>query len=306
MTNKNIIPSRAELIKQTLNTRRCRENDLFREYSQNPFFWKLSDLAILYPDLFDAKKPVSQQTANKIDTMVVSAIPEFEQLTEKPVHILSVKEPYNIYDSEKNRIKIVRNGKDQHLTCVTCEYLFGQQKGTELEQAYFLYPNRTTQNLIDAAQNLKFEKIRNQISQTSNLLSAIINHAHGADKTSFGHTWSLIWKNLYHVKSMDVLRKEYNIKTSPIDYMKQQTLIFINAMLQEIVFNFSNRASYNLVDVQQHAKEKAENARAKFFQYGSTPEAQLTEKSTYSIIEKIRNDRKNFWHKNYPLSLRQR
>lgn len=305
MANKNI-PSRAELVKQTLNIRRYRENDLFREYSQNPFFWKLSDLAILYPDLFDTRTPVSQQTAKKIDTMVINAIPEFGQITEKPVHVLNVKEPYNIYDCEKNRIKIVRNGKDQHLTGVMCEYLFGQQKDTELEQAYFLYPNRTTQHLIDAAQNLRFEKIRNQISQTSNLLSAIINRAHGSDKTSFGQTWSLIWTNLYHVKSMDDLRKKYNIKTSPIDYMKRQTLVFMNAMLQEIVFNFSNRPSYTLADVHQHAKEKAETARTKFFQYGSTPEAQLTEKSTYSIVEKIRQDRKNFWRKNYLLSLRQK
>ena len=305
MTQRTI-PSRAELIKQTLNMRRQQESDLFDTLGKSVYFWKLSDLAILYPQFFDTKKPVSQKTALKMKSMVTEAIPRFEQLPEQPVHILTTKESYNIYIPETNRIKTVKNGTDQHLTNVACEYLFRQQNDAELEQAYFLTPNKPAPELIDMAQNLKFEKIRNQIAQTSNLLSAIINRAYGADKSSFSKIWSLIWETLYRVKSMDTLREQYNIKTSPIDYMKPQTVIFINAMLQEIVFNFANRPFYTVRDIYNNAQAKALMARAKFIKYGSTPEKQLIEKNTYSIIEKIRRVRKNFWNENYPLSLEQR
>lgn len=305
MTQRTI-PSRAELIKQTLNLRRQQESDLFDTLGKSVYFWKLSDLAILYPQFFDTKKPVSQKTALKMKSMVTEAIPRFEQLPEQPVHILTTKESYNIYTPETNRIKTVKNGTDQHLTNVACEYLFRQQNGLELETAYFLAPNKSDTELIDMAQNLKFEKIRNQIAQTSNLLAAIINRAYGSDKSSFRKIWSLIWETLYKVKAMDTLRERHNIKTSPIDYMKPQTVIFINAMLQEIVLNFANKPYYTIADVYNHAKTKATLARAQFIKYGSTPEQQLTGQSTCSIIEKVRRMRKKFWYDNYPKSLQQR
>jgi len=305
MTNKQTL-SQADLIKQTFNVRRYRENDLFHEYNQNPFFWKLSDLALLYPNFFDVKKPFSQKTVNRMNATVFATIPEFEQLTERPVHILTVKEPYNLYNPKTEKIQRVKKGKDQHLTNIACEYLFRQLDGAELEQAYFLYPERPAHELLNAAKDLKFEKIRDRIAQTSNLLSAVINRAYGADKSSFRKIWSLIWETLYNAKTMDILRERHNIKTSPIDYMKPQTLIFINGMLQEIVFTFSNKPSYTIADIYRHAKEKASMARAKFFQYGSSPEKQLVEKSTYSTIKRIRDNRKYFWYQNYPLSLMQR
>ena len=302
---KNNIPSRAELIQQTLNTRRYRDNNLFDE-QQNPYFWKLSELAILYPGIFDIKKPVSQKTANKITSEIIESVPEFIQLPETPIHILTVKESYNLFDPEMNKIKTVKSGNNQNMTNVACEYLFRQQPGAELEQAYFMYPAKPATELTNIAQDLKFERIRNQIAQTSNLLAAIINRAHGANKSSFSQIWSLIWETLYKVKTMDELRFDYNIKTSPIDYMKPRTLTFINAMLQEIVFNFANKPFYTLSDIRQNILAKTAMARAKFIKYGSTPEKQLTDKSTYSIIEKIRRDRKRFWRENYPLSLKTR
>lgn len=305
MTQKNI-PSRAELIRRTFNTRCQQENDLFHNFNANTCFWKFSDLAILYPQFFDMKKLASQKTIHTIQNMVIDTIPEFSQLTEQPVHILTVKEPYNIYNPETNRIRAVKNGTDQHLTNVACEYLFRQQNGAELEQAYFLAPKTPDYELVELAQNLRFEKIRTQIAQTSNLLSAIINRAHNADKSSFSKIWSLIWETLYKVKSMDTLRERHNIKTSPIDYMKPQTVTFINAMLQEIVLNFANRPFYTIADVYNLAKIKATLARVQFIKYGSTPEKQLTEKSTCSVIEKIKRTRKNFWWANYPKSLQQR
>lgn len=305
MTQKNII-SQAELIKQTLDTHRHRELDIFRPHADKPDFWKLPELAILYPNIFDTKKPISQKTIQTIDTMVTDAIPKFSQLIEKPVHILTVKETYNIYDPETNRIRTVKNGKSQNLTRIACEYLFGQHDGTELEQAYFLHQNQTAQELTEVAQDLKFEKIRNRIAQTSNLLSAVINRAYGADKSSFRKIWSLVWQTLYKTDSIETLREQYNVKTSPIDYMKPQTLIFINAMLQEIVFNFANKPYYTLADIRHHIITKANLARAKFIQYGSTPEEQLVKKNSYYTIEKIRRMRKNMWHSVYPQSLQER
>ena len=305
MTQKNI-PSRAELIKQTFNTRRYRETNLFDSIEEKPYYWKLSDLAILYPNLFDIKKPISQYTVHKINSEIKTAIPAFTKLTEQPVHVLTLKDSYNLYVSETNTIRTVKSGKNQNLTNVACEYLFRQYSNTELEQAYFLYPSKTGQELMDTAQELKFEKIRTQIAQTSNLLSAIINRANGATKSSFSEIWSLIWHTLYNVNSMDTLREKYNVKTSPIDYMKPQTLIFMNAMLQEIVLKFANQSFYTIDDIRKHARMKASFARAQFFKYGSSPEKQLTEKSSYTIIEKLRRARERFWQKYYPLSLVQR
>ena len=303
MTQKHI-PSRAELIQRTLDTRRHQEEaDLFNSNTSKTPFWKLSELAILYPSIFNPKNPISPQTANKIALKVTDAVPEFRKLTERPVHILTIKETYNIYNPTTNRIETVKNGTNQYLTNVACEYLFRQQKDTELEQAYFLYPNKDAAELETAANELKFEKIRTHIAQTSNLLSAIINRANGATKSSFHKTWSLIWETFYNVKSMEELRTQYNIKTSPIDYMKLKTLVFINAMLQEIVFNFANKSSYNLADVHKHAQVKAAMARAEFFKYKTTPEEQLIEKSSYYTLERIRNARKRFWLEHYPISL---
>ena len=52
MTARTIL-SQAKLIKQSLDARRHQENDLFCEYNTNPVFWKLSELSILYPKLFE-------------------------------------------------------------------------------------------------------------------------------------------------------------------------------------------------------------------------------------------------------------
>ena len=306
MTQKHI-PSYAELIQRTLNTRRHQEEaDLFNSDISKTYFWKLSELAILYPNIFNPKNPILPQTANKIALKVTDAVPEFRKLTERPVHILTVKETYNIYNPKTNQIETVKNGTNQYLTNVACEYLFRQQKDTELEQAYFLYPNKDANELETAANELKFEKIRTHIAQTNNLLSAIINRADGATKSSFHKTWSLIWETLYNANSMETLREQHNIKTSPIDYMKQNTLVFINAMMQEIVLNFANKPFYTIEEVRKHVQIKAAMARAEFAKYKTTPEEQLIEKSSYYTLERIRNARKKFWKTNYPLSLQHR
>lgn len=300
------IPSREEVIKQSLNSKHYHENALFCSNTTTPDYWKLSDLAFLYPNIFDVKKPISSKTINRMKDMVIHAIPEFKTLTKQPVHILTIKDTYNIYTPGKQQVKTVKNKTNQELTNVACEYLFRQFNGTEFEQAYFLYPNKSVQELIDFAQELKFEKIRDQIAGTSNLLSAIINRAQDATKTSFSEVWSLMWRVLYNTKSMDELRELYNIKTSPIDYMKPKTLIFINSLLQDVVLKFANKNFYTIADIYKEVRIKAFFAREQFRLHGSTPEAQLMEKNSYRLIEKIRGEREKFWRANYPISLQQR
>ena len=301
-----VIPTSAELVMQSLSLRRNQENKLFGSDKEAPAYWRMSDLAILYPDYFNMQNLVTPNTIREINNTIREAIPEFRDLAEQPVHILNTKETYNIYLKDTNQIKTIKNGLNQQLTNIACEYLFRNCPGKTLEQAYFLYPEKKPGEIQIAAQELQFERVRDQIAKTSNLLAAIINRAYGSHKGSFSEIWSSIWKVLYGVRNMDELRARYNIKTSPIDYMSTQTLVFINAMLQEVVLKFSKQLYYNIEEVKDSAMTMAGFARARFFRYGSKPEDQLTGKSSYSRIEKIRHDRKKFWEKYYTISLQQR
>ena len=300
--NPKFFPSNTEIVYQALNLRRHQEKDLFSE-DEKPCYWKLSDLAILYPMFFDARTPVSAQTIKKINNNVLDHVPEFYQLTPQPVHVLNTKETYNIYIKDIQEIKTIRNGTNQQLTRVACEYLFRQIKGAEFEQAYFLFPQKNSEELTLAAEDIKFERLRDQIASSSNILSAIINRASGATKSSFSEVWSTMWRTLYGVKNMDELRTRFNIKTSPIDYMKPQTLVYMNSLLQEIILKFCNNNHVHIDEIKDFACTKMMFARARFARYGSKPEEQLLEKSSYRQIEKIREARIKFWNEHFPLSL---
>ena len=299
-------PSNSEITYQALNQRRNQDNALFTETELSPY-WKLSDLAILYPNFFNVKQPVSQGTVNKIRNNILdTCIPEFQDLTPEPVHVLNVKETYNFYIKDTNEIKTAKNSLNQKLSPVACEYLFRQLKGAEFEQAYFLCPDKNVDELIPISQELHFERIRDQVASSSNILSALINRAQGHTKTSFSEIWATMWHILYHVNNMDELRTHFNIKSSPIDYMKPQTLIYMNSIFQDIILHFCNRTYIHVDEIKDYAATKAALARANFVRYGSKPEEQLLEKSSYSRIEKIRHARIKFWKKYYPLSLQQR
>ena len=299
-------PSNAEIIYQALNQRKNKDNPLFPETELSPY-WKLSDLAILYPNFFDVRQPVSKGTTRQItDNVLKCCEPEFYTLTPEPVHVLNFKETFNFYIKETNEIKTAKNATNQKLSPVACEHLFRQFKGAEFEQAYFLCPDKKVEELIPVSQELHFERIRDQIASSSNILSAIINRAQGHTKTSFSEIWATMWRILYQVNNMDELRSRYNIKSSPIDYMKPQTLIYINGIFQDIILHFCNRTYIHIDEIKDYAATKATLARANFIRYGSKPEDQLLEKSSYSRIEKIRHIRVKFWEKHYPLSLQQR
>ena len=300
--NPKFFPSNSEIIYEALNQRRLQQKDIFSQ-EEKPYYWNLSDLAILYPNFFDARTPISSSIIKKINDNVLKHVPEFYELDPQPIHVLNTKETYNIYIKDIQEIKTIKNGTNQRLTRVACEYLFRQCKGAEFEQAYFLFPNKDVTELTFASLELKFERIRDQIASSSNVLSAIINRAKGANKTSFGEIWATMWRTLYSVQTMDELRERFNIKTSPIDYMKPQTLIYINSLFQEIILRFCNSNYVHVNEIKDFAYTKMLLARAHFIRYGSTPEEQLLEKNSYRRIEKIRDARKILWQEHFPLSL---
>ncbi len=300
--NPKVYPSDNEVIYQSL-TQRCFQNtDLFQT-EEKSCYWKLSDLAILYPNFFDMNSPISAGTIQKINNNVLDHIPEFHKLTKQPVHVLNIKETYNMYIKDTNFFKTVKNRKNQQLTRVACEHLFRKIQGAEFEQAYFLFPNKNVAELTLAAHEIEFERIRDQIASSSNILSAIINRAQNSERNSFAEVWAYMWCKLYSVQNMDELRDRYNIKTSPIDYMKPRTLVYINGILQEIILHFCDRTIVSVEEIKEYAASKAAFARANFIRYGSKPEEQLLEKNSYRRIEKMRDARIKFWQENYTLSL---
>ena len=296
-------PSTTEIICQALNARRQHQQDLFSTDTQSPYFWKLSDLAIIMPNYFDINTPVSENTIYKMNSEIIKSVPKFRDISKAPIHVLNIRGTYNIYHQDKNQIRTIHNGKDQKISNVACEYLLRQINGTEIQQAYFLDPTKTTNEIFNLSQELRFERVRNQITANTKLLSAIINRAYGARKFSFSNTWSLIWTKLYEFRTMDELRERYNLKSSPIDYMSPNALNFINSMLQEIILQFSGKPYYHIDEVMRYAANKASFCRIQFARYGIKPENELTTNNSYNRIEKIHQMRIKSWEKYYMLSL---
>lgn len=300
--NPKFFPSNAEVIYQGLNQRSHQDTNLFSEEEQ-PSYWNLSDLALMYPNFFDMKSPISAETIKKINKNVLNHVPEFIDITTDPIHVLNIKATYNIYIKDTEELKTVKNGTNQKLTRVACEHLFRQYKGAEFEQAYFMFPHKSVDELIQASHTIRFERIRDQVAASSNILSAIINRSNGARNFSFGEVWSAMWRAFYNVRDMDELRTRFNIKKSPLDYMKPQTLIYVNSLLQEIILKFCNDNFVHIDEIRDFATTKMLLARARFIRYGSKPEEQLLEKSSYHTIEKVRDARIKFWQEHFPISL---
>ncbi|MBR5355279.1 MAG: hypothetical protein IK122_04100 [Alphaproteobacteria bacterium] len=298
---KKQFPSNTEFICKALNQRCYRDNDLF---SETACYWKLSDLALLFPYYFDVKTLVPYDTIRKINKDAIDSIPEFRELVPQPVHVLKIKESYNIYANGK--LEFVKNGSDQKLSRVACEHLFRQKPGAEIQQAYFMFPNQSIQELNASAQKIHFERARDSISASSNILSAIINRAIGSTKYSFRDVWAEFWRTLYAVNSLEDFRNIHNIKTSPIDYMPTQTLVFINGILQEIISQFCNKDKVYIQEIINMVHSKASYARAEFIKYGALPETKLTNTNSYYQIVKMRKLREKFWREHYPLSLQVR
>lgn len=301
----NIYPSNEDLVFQALQQRRYKSSmDIFdnTEYAE---YWRLSDLAILYPNVFNVKSPISQSEITKMNNYIVENVPVFQNLEKQPVHVLNVKETYNAYFPETNTFKVVKNSTNQCLSRVACEYFFRQKPGHSIQQAFFMYPDKNPETLQTEISQITFEQVRSHLSNTSNLLSAIINHAYGARKTSFAEVWSTLWCALYGVHDMQTLNERYNLKSSPINYMNPRSFNLLISMLQEIETKFCHQTYYSINEVSSAIRDIGLFTRARFARLGTKPESELTNEDSYKIVARVRKERKKFWERYYPISLKQ-
>ena len=301
MSNKNK-PSVTELICNKLNQRGYQDTDLFSE-KQSPCYWRLSDLVNLYPDLLDITKPISQSQIHQMEYQILNTIPKFKDITPKPIHVLSIKENYVLRDQTNNLMKTVKNGTNQYITRVACEYLFSQLNNKETEQAYFLSPNKTIEEISNVAKEVKFEHIRNQISGLTNTLASYTKQANPRNPNRYKEIWGIIWQNFYNVQNTNTLKQSYNIRTSPIDYMTDESLRIMNRMLQTIISRYQNCMYHNIYNLEDIARNVAISARAYFTTHGTTPEQHLTTINSHPRLTKIQKLREKFWLQYYPETL---
>ena len=97
----------------------------------------------------------------------------------------------------------------------------------------------------------------------------------------------------------------YNLKSSPINYMHPRTFNLISSMLQEIETKFCNQNYYSINEVLESVRNIGLFTRARFAQYGTKPESELTNEDSYKIVARVRKERKKFWEQYFPLSLEQ-
>jgi len=303
------IPTVNELKKSNFDQRKRQNYNLFDDNDSKTDFWNLSDLAILYPAYFNTHNLIQQKTIQRFTNTILSNIPEFQNINPKPIHITTIEQKFCLIDKDTKTAKI-KHGTDQQISRTACEFLFHEIPGAEFEQAYFLFPNQNIDTLNSVIENLRFEKARSEISTSSKIISSMINHSRYRD---FEAIWASMWTTLFAVRNMQELRERYKIKTSPMDYMKYKTLIYINNLLRQIIEKHSNsinthnqssdNTSIEIEELQNSLKDMALKARADFRYYGSTPEAQLLDYNTYPKIQKIQKQRINFWKENFLKSL---
>lgn len=291
---------------QTLQQRCFKQQlDIF-DNSEPLEYWRLSDLANLYPNIFNVQRPITPSDIFKINNTIKNSVPEFKNLSRIPVHVLDVRETYNILLPETNTIQTVKNSSNQYLTRVACEYLFSKETGYTLQQAYFMYPNTNTNELLLSAENIRLERLRGLIKNTNGSLSSIIRRAYDFKTDSFGHVWSALWRSFYGTQDMSV-KDRYTLKSSPINYMDSNTLAYTIALLTDIINHFICSQHYSISDIVNVIHVKGFRARIDFKAiYGKNPEDLLKDKDSSKTISKVQQDRINFWNQYYPSSLKQR
>lgn len=299
MTQKNAL-SNTELICRTFDQRRHQDADLFTE-SATPCYWQLSDLVRLYPNCFDMNSVRPYSLKTQIQSAIFTKIPKFKELYPEPIHVLTVTEPYVLYDKNTGDTKLVKNQPNQHLTGLACEFLFSQIKGAEIQQAFFLLPNAQPTEILDTAKEIRFEHVRNQTIEFSNTLASLINHSYNVSKDSFRTIWTVIWNAFFNMNNINALRKQYGMTSSPINYMTLEGLTRVNSMLQEILIKCQKYPNINVNTISMIAGTVAKNARC-----GIRPELLLTHQNSQNRVKQMQKVRETFWKKHYPESLQQR
>ena len=315
MTQEIIHPTDEELfqVKSVIDwfkDRKQKKYTLF-DYQQAQYFWSLSDLNFAYPKHFNPKTPFSSTVAYNLKNYAIKTVPTFEKLDYTPVHFETVRETYNIYDDERQRILKIRNGKNQKLSLVACEYIFNQIPRHEVEQACFLFPNDSLpQSVYEHAEEIKLMHARQQITETMKKLSSLINRC---DDKKGPNPYALIignfWNKLYDAPNSETLHIKNNIRNdlSPLDYMKTGTLIYINNLFQIIINQFWNSEYVKFEQIKAYMEDAALFARSEaIYKYRTRPECSLLPTDTTKRINAINKARKNLLETYYPLSLSQR
>ena len=307
----NTSPSPREVnIYKALNQRRYQDNASLFDNQETSSYWTLSDLTILYPNYFDISQPISSSVITKINSMVFKAIPAFQNLTPQPIHILNFKEDYNAFVNETHEIKAIKNGTNQKLSPIVCEYLFGQINGAEFEQAYFMCPNRQIEDIKSISNQIRFANVRTQVKRLSENLASITKHAIGSNLDSYSDVWSYLWCRLFNVQSMDILRQRYCLKENEtiLDYMTLGPLNYMNKILPEILSRIYTRPHVSIDEIKYIISIVISPDRiAQFTKDFGDPVTKYTQKNTETgILAPINRARTALWYKTYPLSLKQK
>ncbi len=296
-------------IYKTLNQRRHQDNTSIFGGEETASYWTLADLTIMYPNYFDIDQPISSSVITKINGQVFKAIPRFQNLTPQPVHMLNFKETYNAFVKTAHTIQIIKNGTNQKLSPVVCEYLFGQINGAEFEQAYFICQNQQIENIKTVSNLIKFAKLRNQVKQLSENLASVTKHAIGSNLNSYSDIWSFLWCRLFNMRTMDDLRIKYNLKDgeSIMEYMTLEPLIYVNNLLQAILLRVYERQKVSIDEIKYLISTViSSDCIAQFNKNYSAPENYAQKNTENSIITPVNRVKTNFWKEYYPLSLQQR
>ena len=290
------------------NDRKHKKNSLFDSF-QPQYFWRLSDLSLKYPQSFNVQTLFSSTEAYNLKNYALEMVPNFKQLEYSPVHIETVRETYNIYDSKTQRMTTKQNGKNQNLSIIACEYQFNKIPRHEIEQAYFLFPGNSAETILDKSEELRLVHARQQMSETMKRLSSLINKSEHNVPNAFAFIIGNFWCKLYNVENTERLHSQYNIKNnlSPLDYMPANTLIYINNILQQAMDDLWSKRYYSFDQIKECIENAALFTRSMFiYRYSTKPELHLLKDNTQSRISEIIKARKNLLKEYYPLSLEQR
>lgn len=297
---KNIVHKLNQIYRQ--------ETDLFASCC-GPAYLRLSDLSNWYPKIFSLDRPIDENTIQSINQEIKSAVPRLSNIYS--THILNTKEDYSLVNQIDKTISTIKKGNNQRLSPIVCEHLFryfnpnAYDNNTSIEQAYFLSQTKNISDISNLAQKIQIEQIRARISGSSKQLWSTTVHSYAATKQSPQEIWSLLWRTFYDTQSMQDLRDSKNIKTSPIDYMKIETLYFIDDVINSIIQKCLEKRHPTINDVKFATTTTANRAREYFSKTtGTTPEKCLLTNSIKNIPEQVQKIRKQFWQENYPVSLR--
>ena len=288
------------IVENLQKRKQSKGNTLFE--TEPKYFWRLSDLSLMYPDVFNPQVPFSSTYIYNFNHSKTNEA-FLKELDYIPVHFENIRETYNIRDSMGRML--TKNGKNQNLSNVACEHVFNKHIGYHIEQAYFIYPNASLTELYKQSEEIKLAHARQQIAQTMKELSSFINRCsckRGPDP--YALIIGNFWNTLFNAENSYELHTNNNIKSylSPLDYMRANTLNYINKLFRNVIEQFENK-DVTFDQIMLSLTDAAQKARYFFATKNTTPEACLFPDKTNIRIENVQRARVKFLSAYYPISL---